>query len=326
MAAGSSEKEPLLEEENRRLKERLALLERQSGSSGTAPYQSGTPGTLFPSAPAAPRVSTLVMMSVSSEGEDAEIAQRFEQLQKAAGENSQEAIVMLALAFSCGFYGAAVNKDEAVKLMQLAAKQSTETPAGMLAQAYCLLSEVGGYEENMGEALRLYRLAAEKNYAPAQKKLGDWYWSGYGGLSKDYKEALRLYQLAAAQGYVPAQFDAGYMFEKGEGAQQSHETAFKWYQQAAKLGHADALAYMGVYCYNGWVVPQDRELGVKYFRQSALLGSSTGQYQLGWCYEIGRGGLGQSQELAREWYSKAAAQGNEAAKAKLHSSCCCVLQ
>ena len=50
------------------------------------------------------------------------------------------------------------------------------------------------------EAARLYRLAADQGYAPAQTNLGFYYEQGRGGLAKDEREAARLYKLAADQG------------------------------------------------------------------------------------------------------------------------------
>ena len=47
------------------------------------------------------------------------------------------------------------------------------------------------------EAARLYRLAAAQGYAGAQTGLGSMYASGRGGLKKDEGEAVRLYRLAA---------------------------------------------------------------------------------------------------------------------------------
>ncbi|HKD35461.1 MAG TPA: hypothetical protein VKB78_01635, partial [Pirellulales bacterium] len=53
------------------------------------------------------------------------------------------------------------------------------------------------------EAARLYRLAAEQGYPNAQNRLAMFYELGRGGLPKDIGEATRLYKLAAGQDRDP---------------------------------------------------------------------------------------------------------------------------
>ena len=60
-----------------------------------------------------------------------------------------------------------------------------------------------GVEQNDAEAARLYTLAADQWYAPAQYNLGLMYATGE-GVTKDRSEAARLYRLAVDQGYAPA--------------------------------------------------------------------------------------------------------------------------
>ena len=54
-------------------------------------------------------------------------------------------------------------------------------------------------ERNPWDAVRLYRLAADQNFAVAQANLGTMYQNGC-GVPRDLNEAIRWYQLAAAQG------------------------------------------------------------------------------------------------------------------------------
>jgi len=54
------------------------------------------------------------------------------------------------------------------------------------------------------------------------------------------------------------------------------------------------------------------------YEQSALLGDSTGMYNLSICYEEGEG-VTKDLNKAKEWYTKAAAQGYEAAQTKLNA-------
>ena len=67
------------------------------------------------------------------------------------------------------------------------------------------------------EAVRLYRLSADKGEAGAQYSLGTMYARGGGGLPKDEHEAARLYRLAADQDNAAAQAQLGAMYRSGRG-------------------------------------------------------------------------------------------------------------
>ncbi|NQV93806.1 MAG: sel1 repeat family protein [Sphingomonadales bacterium] len=104
-----------------------------------------------------------------------------------------------------------------------------------------------GVEEDNVEAVRLYRLAAEKGNARGQYYLGTMFETGE-GLPRNTIEAAKWYRLAAEHGYSAAQFTLGLMFETGEGVSRNTIEAVKWYRLAAEQGNADArerLAEMG---------------------------------------------------------------------------------
>ena len=63
----------------------------------------------------------------------------------------------------------------------------------------------GGLPKDEREAVRLFKLAADKGNALGQLNLGFFYSQGRGGLTKDDQEAARLYKLAADQGNARAQ-------------------------------------------------------------------------------------------------------------------------
>jgi TPR repeat protein len=67
----------------------------------------------------------------------------------------------------------------------------------------CISARVG-LDDAYGDAVRLYRLAADQGNAGGQCNLGFMYEAGLGGLPKDDREAVRLYRLAADQGYDEA--------------------------------------------------------------------------------------------------------------------------
>ena len=75
-------------------------------------------------------------------------------------------------------------------------------------------------EDNYEEAVKLFRLAAEKGYARAQCNLGVCYEYGR-GVEQSYEEAVKLYKLAAEQGNAIAQCNLGYCYKISQGVEKS---------------------------------------------------------------------------------------------------------
>lgn len=96
-------------------------------------------------------------------------------------------------------------------------------------------------ERDIEEAIRLYKLAAEKGYAAAQNNLGFCYFHGI-GLPKNLTATVRWYKAAAEQDYAPAQYNLGYCYEKGYGVGTKLNDVLKWYRLAANNGNEKAKA------------------------------------------------------------------------------------
>ncbi len=75
-------------------------------------------------------------------------------------------------------------------------------------------------QENVQEGLRLFRVAAEQGYWPAQRLLGEEYYLGK-AVRQDYAEAMKWFLKAAEQGSAPAQSNVGVMYAQGEGPQRT---------------------------------------------------------------------------------------------------------
>jgi TPR repeat protein len=97
--------------------------------------------------------------------------------------------------------------------------------------------------ENLAEAIRFFRMAANQGFAPAQFHLGWLY--GYQCM-EDCVEAVRWFRLAADQGYGPAQLNLGVMYDNGEGVAQDYAEAARWYRKAADQGYQEAQFYLGL--------------------------------------------------------------------------------
>ena len=96
-----------------------------------------------------------------------------------------------------------------------------------------------GLPQNLAEAGKLYRLAADQGHSMAQTRLGEMYEGGY-GVSLDYGEAARLYRLAADQGEAAAEYDLGVMYKYGRGVPRDYAEALKWFSLADAKGYAAA--------------------------------------------------------------------------------------
>ena len=99
-----------------------------------------------------------------------------------------------------------------------------------------------GVAENVQEAVKWYRLAADQGLAEAQFNLGLMYAIGTGVAQNDQK-AVRWYRLAAEQGDANSLFVLGLMYENGEGVSGNDVQAYIWYSVAAAQGAAYAEEY-----------------------------------------------------------------------------------
>lgn len=146
-------------------------------------------------------------------------------------------------------------------------------PSSATASPRKLLGDVGvGAEEAFGRgtsaaagqggarddaaAVKWYRLAAEKGYAPAENNLGFFYAEGR-GVARDDAEAVRWYRRAADRKYPPAQTSLGMMYQQGRGVPQSDFEALALYSDAANEGYAQAKANLAQMYAEGRGVARD---------------------------------------------------------------------
>ena len=173
----------------------------------------------------------------------------------------------------------------------------------------------GGVAQDDGEAIRLYRLAAQQGDAEAQTNLG-WIYENGRGVPQDDVEAIHWYRLAAEQGDARAQTNLGWMYGNGRGVPQDDVAAVRWYSLAAEQGRVLAQTNLGRMYEDGEGVPQDDVEAVRWYRLAAEQGDAGAQTNLGWMYENGRG-VPQDDVEAVEWYRLAAEQGDDRAQANL---------
>ncbi len=158
-----------------------------------------------------------------------------------------------------------------------------------------------------------YRKAADQGFAQAEHSLGLLYELG-NGVPADSATAAQWYRKAAEQGFAPAQFSLGLCYVHGKGVPQDIGQALAWYEKAAKQNNSDAMLNLAFLYHNGQGVPKDEARSFDLVRQAAEAGSADAQFQLGMDYYQGEEGLRPDNDLARNWLSRSAQQGEVAAQ------------
>ena len=167
---------------------------------------------------------------------------------KAAWQGSKRAQVDLGTMY---FFGKDVPRDprEAVMWLRRAAEQEAYLYPPIIAFSDAFIEDMlaGLYESGEGvqdyrEAVKWYRKAAARGYAPAQRSLGDMYYRGK-GVPQHYREALKWFRMAAEQGDALAQILLGEMYAIGRGVSQDYVQAYAWLSLAAiEGGTADSVS------------------------------------------------------------------------------------
>jgi TPR repeat protein len=86
----------------------------------------------------------------------------------------------------------------------------------------------GGLPQDSAEAVRWYRLAADKGNEEALCFIGKMYETG-DGVEQDFSEAMRWYLLAAERGNAGAMFNMGSMYTRSQGVSVDPRELYFWY-------------------------------------------------------------------------------------------------
>lgn len=104
-------------------------------------------------------------------------------------------------------------------------------PAGDVARAQEALNH-----DDIREAAKILRQAAEQNYTPAQVELGELMRS-----TQEYDEALGWFLMAAYQGDAAGAYGLGQMYDVGEGVEKNLVKALYWTKHAADKNYLPAV-------------------------------------------------------------------------------------
>lgn len=166
-------------------------------------------------------------------------------------------------------------------------------------------------EGDLKSQFRLYRLAANRNYGPAQAQLG-WMYENGEGRPINLEKAVSLYRKAAGQDHRWAQYRLGRLFQYGTGVEQDYQAAMKWYRVAADRAYKKAIAKVGYFYEKGNGVPKDYTKAKEWYIKGARLGNGYSKEHLGRFYLNGWAGE-KDVEKALEWFKKASRNGRERA-------------
>lgn len=93
------------------------------------------------------------------------------------------------------------------------------------------------------QALYWFNKSAEKDFPPAQYRLGEMYYFEKGGLPRDLEKAVALFRKAADLNDPDAQMNLAMLSGTGEGLPLDTDESLSWIDRAHQGGHETALDY-----------------------------------------------------------------------------------
>jgi uncharacterized protein len=171
--------------------------------------------------------------------------------------------------------------------------------AGPIEDAQAALSK-GDY----ATALQIFQTLADQHDLHAQRNLGIMYLKGQ-GTPQNITEAVRRIRIAANGGLAEAQNDVGQLYQRGWGVERNNAEAVKWYRRAAEQGLAASQVNLADAYTLGRGVPEDFGEALKWYRLAADQGSAYAENIIGITYERGVH-VAQDDAEAFRWYRRAA--------------------
>ena len=104
-------------------------------------------------------------------------------------------------------------------------------------------------------------------------------------MPQDIAEAERWWREAAEQGDAEAQSNLGNLYDMGEGVPQDFAEAMKWYRKAAEQGDVHALNNLGLMYYESRGIPQDGIEAYKWIFLAVAQGLKVAEPNLDRCTE-----------------------------------------
>ncbi len=263
--------------------------------------------------------SSLAFMYATGTGVAKDLPEAAQLFLKAAENGDANAQYNLGVMYDKG-EGVPKSETEAVKWLTKSAEQGNGGALRALAMDWGLEAisrrrNAQHGEADFAEAVRLFRLVAEKGDGYAQNWLADAYSEGV-GVSKDKAAALEWWRKAAMNGVIAAQEKLAESFYTGSGVPKDHIEALKWHRAATEQHCAQWPVELG------WKYFPSHPEGkykasfadmIDYLRKNADRGDAVSQWQLG--QNLAKGDVvAQDCVEAIKWIRKSAEQGIEAAQ------------
>ena len=137
------------------------------------------------------------------------------------------------------------------------------------------------------------------------------------GVKSNKKSAIGYLRIAAEDGLADAMYQLGWHYYSGIFIRKNIVKSIEWYSKAADKGDAWAQVDLGqIYFCGERGVKKDYSQAVRLFRKAARKKGEFAFFNLGLCYDYGKG-VRQSDAQACKYYAKAAEGGDVAAMCNL---------
>lgn len=156
-----------------------------------------------------------------------------------------------------------------------------------------------GVTQNYKMALEWFEKSAEKGNLNAKIGVADTYYYGF----KDYEKALIYYLEASKLEDSYVWFSIGYQYYQGEGVAKDYSKAFYWFEKAANKELPSAMYYLGVIYENGYGIEKNNEKAVYWYTKAAQAGHYYAMGDLANLLETGEG-IKKDKKAAKEWREK----------------------
>jgi TPR repeat protein len=124
-----------------------------------------------------------------------------------------------------------------------------------------------GVSQNLTEAVRWYKMAADQNHQDGQYNLSQCYLQGT-GVQKNHEEGMRYLISASNNGHIHATYNLACIFDS-EGR---HVQAFECYKVAAESGFPAAQHNLAICFLNGEGTNRNEEKALHWFKAAARQG------------------------------------------------------
>ena len=162
----------------------------------------------------------------------------FELLKKSASYGHTLAIYNLGIC-----YKTAKGTEKSInKAMECFEKIEKDMPSESYYQLGSIYDSLGG-RENEQQAVKSYRISAERGNDKAMTNLGIHYYYGT-GVARSYDEAVKWYLRASEKGNSFAQYNLGRCYYMGNGVKKDLERSREWFEKSAKGGNKKAKHYI----------------------------------------------------------------------------------